>query len=224
MIRVSELHLGDSVTGDFLRVALDAESGKLRHLGVIDDAARGALLIDLVRIGRLTEHGVPASAAATTSGLELADELVHRMVEHPKQAMQVWMQRGIPHLHEFIAELLVDGDWTIERHGITATHARYIDRDAAHYERLRADLIDDIDGRRVPATSREAAVAALANVTGLGVPSPSLRQLPEPVRVACGELAWIVTEVVTFLYDFQGDVMAAGTVSGVTTAVSYGSI
>jgi hypothetical protein len=221
---VSELQIGDSVTGDFLRVALDADSGKLQHLGVIDDAARGALLIDLVRIGRLTADGVPASAAATTSGLELADELVRRMVEHPKQPMQVWLQRGIPHLHEFIAELLVDGDWTLERHGITATHARYVDRDAAHYDQLRAELIDDIQGKRTPANPREAAVAALANVTGLGVPSPYLHPLPEQLLKACGELAWIVTEVTTFLYDFQGDVGAAGTVSGITTGISSGSV
>jgi hypothetical protein len=221
---VSELRIGDSVTGDFLRVALDADSGKLRHLGVIDDATRGALLIDLVRTGRLTPDGVPQSAATTTSGFALADELVHRMVEHPKQPMQVWLQRGIPHLHEFIAELLVDGDWTLERHGITATHARYVDRDAHHYDELRADLIEDIGGRRAPANPREAAVAALANVTGLGVPSPRLHPLPEHLRAACGELTWIVAEVTTFLYDFQADAGAAGTVSGVTTGISYGSV
>ena len=221
---MNALNLGDSLTGDYLRVALDADSGKLRHCGVLAEAARGALLIDLARIGLLTEHGGQASVGPTPSGLALADELLHAMAEQPTRSIEIWLQRGVPHLHEFIAELLLDGYWTLERHGIIATHARYTDRDAARYDRLRTTLIDDIEAARTPPNPREAALAALVNVTGLGVPSPHLHQLPETLRDACGELTWIVNEVVAFLYSAQANVLAAGSVSGVTTGITLGSV
>jgi hypothetical protein len=221
---VTELNLGDSVVGDFLRVALDADSGKLRHCGVLAEAARCALVIDLARLGLLVEAGHQPLGASSSTGLGLADELLNAMAGDPTRALDVWLQRGIPHLHEFIAELLLDGYWTLERHGIIATHARYIDRDATHYDQLRATLIEDIQGKHTPIDSREAALAALVNVSGLGVASPHLHELPKKLRDACGELGWIVEAVTTFLYDAQADALAAGTVSAVTTGISLGSV
>jgi hypothetical protein len=221
---VTKLNLGDSVAGDFLRVALDADSGKLRHCGVLAEAARAALVIDLVRLGLLTQDGEQIVAGPNASGLVLADDLLNAIAEHPKRSVQVMLQRGVPHLHEFIAELLLDGYWTLERHGIIATHARYTDSAAARYDHLRLALIDDIQAKREPADSREAALAALVNVTGLGAPSPQLHRLPDQLRDACHELAWIVEEVTTFLYDAQADALAAGTVSATTTAITLGSV
>ena len=217
------LTIGDSVTGDFLRVALDGDSGKLRHCGVLAEAARGALLIDLARVGALTFTDDVNQVDTAPTGFALADELLAAISDHPDRAMQVWLQRGVPHLHEVVAELLADRYWTVERHNLIASHARYVDRDAAHYDQLRAWLIDDIAGRRHP-EPREAALAALINVTGLGAPSPHLNGLPAHLLKATGDLGWIVTDVTSFLVAAQAQDQAGAIVAATTTGAQYLSI
>jgi hypothetical protein len=62
---VTALSIGDNVTGDFLRVALDADSGKLNHCIVLAEAARAALSLDLARLNLLAEPGKAPPADRT---------------------------------------------------------------------------------------------------------------------------------------------------------------
>jgi hypothetical protein len=220
---MAELSMDGSVTGDFLRVALDVESGKLKHCNVLAEAMRGALLIDLARHGNLSRSNEVNRIDTAPTGMALADELLHDMSTHPKRRLDVWMQRGTPHLHEFIAELLADGFWTVKRHRLLIDHARYSDKDAVLYEHLHGTLVGIIHGK-APADERQAALAALANVTGLGEPGPYLNHLPAHILAATHDLGWIVTEVTTFLYEAQGNAIAAGTASAYTTGIQIGSV
>jgi hypothetical protein len=221
---MADLSMGDSVTGDYLRVALDHDSGKLKHDNVIAEALRGALLIDLARLGRLTHDDAGTQVDTTPTGMAQADELLHDVDTHPKRSMEVWLQRGEVHLHEFIAELLADGLWTVKRHGINANHARYVDRDAAHYQELHAVLVSVIAGEVAPADHRQAALAALAEVTGLAGPGAGLQQSGGGLLKHCGDLAWIVADVTRFLLDAQGDDLAAGTVAAITTGAQIAAV
>jgi Golgi phosphoprotein 3 (GPP34) len=218
---VAALSIGDSVTGDFLRVALDGDSGRLKHCGVLAEAARGALLIDLARLGRLSHGPDGASVDTTPTGLAVADELLEAVDAHPTRAMQVMLQRGVPHLHELIAELIAEGYWTVRRHGILAGYA---DRDADRFARSHRDLVAIIGGTNQPIDARQAALAALINVTGLGDPSPYLNKLPDHLLKSCQELGWIVADVTGFLYDAQATALASGLSSGVTTGIQLGSV
>lgn len=221
---MATLSIGDSVTGDFLRVALDGDSGKLKYCGVLAEAARCALLIDLARLGKLSQGRDGTNVDTSPTGLAVADELLQAVDAHPTRAMQVALQRGVPHLHEIIAELVADGFWTIERHGVLPTRARYVDRDADRFARLHRDLIAIIHGANKPIDARQAALAALVNVAGLGDPSPYLNKLPDHLLKSCREIGWIVADVTGFLYDAQATALAAGRASGLTTAIQLGSV
>ena len=214
--------MSDSVCGDFLRLAFDADSGQLKHSGVLAEAMRGALLIDLARVGRLSENGPGAQVDTTPSGFGLADELIQGVVDHPTRDLRVWMQRGVPHLHQFIAELLADGFWTVQRHDLVFTH--YIDSNAARYGQLFDEIAAIVRGQKQPADERQAALAALATVTSLVDPGPHLQRPSEQLLDACDELRWITTRVVDFLLDAQEEDAAAGAVNTVTTGVQLGSV
>jgi hypothetical protein len=222
--QIVALSLSDSVTGDFLRVALDEDSGKLRHDNVLAEAVRGCLLIDLARLGHLSYTDGRTEVDTTPTGMALVDELIDEVNAHPTREMQVWLQRGLPHLHECIAELLADGLWTVKRHGIFPNHARYIDRDALRYQHLHETLLRIIEGKQAPADERHAALAAVVTVTNLAMPSRALHKPSAHLLHACGSLAWIVGDVTTFLYDAQGTDLAAGLANAESAGLQIGSI
>ena len=216
------LAMSDSVCGDFLRIALHADSGTLQHQGALAEAMRGALLIDLARVGRLTENGPGAQVDTTATGFGLADELIAAVEAHPTRNMRTWMQRGVPHLHEFIAELLADGFWTVHRRDLVFT--RYVDSNATHYEKLLDTIATIIRGHATPADPRQAALAALATITSLIDPGPTLHQ-PDPKLIAwCGDLAWITQQVTDFLYYAQTEDAATGAANTITTGTQIASI
>ncbi len=221
--RVEMLAMTDSVCGDFLRLALDADSGKLRHTGVLAEAMRGALLIDLARAGRLNENGPGAQVDTTPTGFGLADELIRAVEEHPTRNLRIWMQRGVPHLHEFIAELVADGFWTVERRDLTLA-AHYRDSSAARYQALFEAIAAVVRGEHAPADPRQAALAALATVTSLVDPGPSLQHPSPALLEASGDLRWITTQVTDFLLDAQAEDGAAGAANTITTGIQLGSI
>jgi hypothetical protein len=109
----------------------------------------------------------------------------------------------------------------VHRHGLLAG---YTDRDADRFARLHRDLVAIVHGTSHPIDARQAALAALINVTGLGDPSPYLNKLPDHLLKSCRELGWIVADVTGFLYDAQATAIASGIASGVTTGIQLGAV
>jgi hypothetical protein len=50
------------------------------------------------------------------------------------------LQRGVPHLHDAVADLVASNIWILEHHGLGAIHAKYRDEEAARYVKLRETL------------------------------------------------------------------------------------
>ena len=217
------LTLTDSVAGDYLRVALSVDGGKLRHAGALAQALRGAFLIDFARLGMLDESAGGTGLDTTPTGCDSADDLLQEVGEHPKRTMESWLQRGVPHIHEVIAELLVDQVWTVERHGIGAMHVRYCDVDADRYAELASTIDRVVTGQQAPSDPRQASLAALGAVTGL-TSARSLAPIREDLLSACETLEPIVRDVVTFLHWAEQTNIAAGRVNAQTTGISIISI
>jgi hypothetical protein len=220
---VASLSIGDSLCGDYLRLALVAGSGRLRHTGALAEATRGALLIDLARLGRLGDGGSVIQIVARPTGLGLADELIEDFASHPGREFGVELTRGQPHLHEVIAELIADGLWTVRRRELVPG-AHYVDRDAQRFVELREAVAAVAHGRSDPVDARQAALVCLALVTNLVDAGPTLARPGQPLLDASGELAWITTQICDFLVTAQADDEAAATVDAETSIVQFGSI
>jgi len=188
----------DSVAGDYLRVALALDDGRLRHSMILAEALRGAFLIDFARVGILEERTTGSELDTSPTGSDSADDLLAEVEDHPQRTMQCWLQRGVPHVHEVIAELIADGVWHAERHGFADLHVRYVDVDGARYDKLAKTLESVVQGHVAAIDARQAALAALAAVTGLTSANP-LAPVPEHLLQTCRTLEPIVRDVTDFL-------------------------
>lgn len=220
---MSSLTLTDSVAGDYLRVALSIDGGKLRHAAVLAEALRGAFLIDFARIGKLSEEASETELDTSPTGSDSADDLLQELDQHPNRTMECWLRRGVPHIHEVIAELLADGVWTVERHGIGAMHVRYADVDADRFAQLARTLSQIVAGGQPAADSRQASLAALGAATGL-TKVGSFTPVPEALFASCETLEPVVRDVVAFLQEAQKDDLAAGIADALTSGTQIGSI
>ena len=216
------LTLDDTMAGDVLRVALDDHSGRLRYTGVLAQAVRGALLIDLAAAGRLWGSVPEPQLDPSPTGLAVADELTAAVSEHPDRTLERLLRRGTPHLHDMIAELLADGCWTVERHGLSAGTARYVDADPARFRALDQRLDAIAVGDAEPDSDRDAAMACLAVSTG-STPATAKDRLEELIG-RCGSLTWIVRFVIEYLEASKADALAAGIANTKTTVVQQGLI
>lgn len=217
--------LTDSIAGDFLRVALADDQGKLRNTPIIAEALRGAFLIDFVRVGILDPGGDGAAMSIDTSptGSPSADDLLGEVQEHPDRTLECWMRRGVPHLHEVIAELIADGAWRVERAGIGASHVHYADVEHDRFVELGRTLVGIAAGRTAPVDERQAALAVLAEITGLTA-QRSRNPVSNDLLHACGHLESIATDVAGYQHAAQEDDLAAGTLDLSTQAFQIGSI
>jgi hypothetical protein len=213
----------DSVAGDYLRVVLAIEHGKLRHSMILAEALRGAFLIDFARIGKLEERASGSQLDTSPTGSDSADDLLREVDEHPQRTMQRWLQRGVPHVHEVIAELIADRVWTAERHGFADLHVHYVDVDAARYDELAKVLESVVHGRVAAVDARQAALAALASVTGLTTVEP-LTQVPEHLLQACRTLEPVVRDVIEFLQAADTQARAVAYVTESTALGQLGAI
>jgi hypothetical protein len=215
------VNLSDCVTGDLLRVTLAADHDRLRFPEPVAEVSRGALLTDLALLGRLTSAADESEVDTTATGLAVIDELVSGVQEHPDRTMEWWLRRGHPHLHELVAELIAEGCWPVERHGVITAACRYVDRDGDRMWGVRRRLADVVAGH-VPTDHREAALAVLASLTGALEPLTESRR-DELVR-GCGRVGWMVRGVVDYLAAAQEDDAAAATVNATTYGIQGLSI
>ena len=205
------MQLTDSVTGDLIRVALSHGDGRLEHAPALAQALRGALLIDLTRMGRLTSGPEGTEVDTSPTGWALADTALRDIDDHPTATMERLIQHGRPHLDEFVDELVTTGVWRIARAGISASHRRYEDTGAATFQSMLARFRGVVVKRAAAAKldERTAAVAVLAEVIGLTQVRSSSPVRTELLR-ACGPVEPITSDVVAFVQGALAIDLASG--------------
>jgi len=216
------LKLSECLTGDVLRVALVADEDHLRFHEPLAEVLRGSLLTDMALLGRLTADAQGSQVDTTPTGLGILDEMLNGVVEHPHRTMEWWLRLGRPHLHELIAELLEEGCWLVERHGVTSTFTHYVDVEEDRIAGIRSGLQAVIAGGRQPANAREAALACLSSKVG-SVPEPDKARL-EHLLPECGGVGWMVRNVIDYEVAAREDDVAAGAADSRTTLAQFGGI
>jgi hypothetical protein len=211
---------GNTFTGtlaaDYLRLALAAYSGRLEHRPVLGDAARGALLIDLVASGALVRTAEGTELDTTPTGVLLIDKMLHAVVKHPNHTMERRLRRGSPHLDECLAQLVAEGTWTTTGSKPSRRRGGYLDADEPRFRSQLRQLFAIYDGRTAPTGPRSASLAALGGVTGLLGPTPYVLWPPAEVLEACAELSWIVRDITHYLYAAQVENEVAGATNTAT--------
>ena len=187
-------------------------------------AARGALMIDLVENGAMTRDDSGTQVDTTATGSPLADDLLREVSEHPTRTMQRWLQRGTPHLDDFVEAMVNEGHWAMQRHGVIATHASYSDREHDRFAELRSTLTNVASGKAVAADGHQAALTIMCGSINVLLSKPRLALPSDQLLAACGELAWIVEDVATFVYEAQSQDLAAGTADAISSGFQIGSV
>jgi hypothetical protein len=183
------MDLSDGVAARLAAVCLDDE-GRLREYDIWDTAARGALLVDLVRAGRLTDDPDSIGVDPTPTGFVPADRLLAAMEVEPERPLTWWIDHGGVRLDDVADACVEAGRWTVDH--------RLLGRrfDVVAVERAVADQgLDETPlGDLSPET---AAVAVLAIACG------ARGHRPEPVSDAelapIGPLRWICETVTAHL-------------------------
>jgi hypothetical protein len=192
------VNLADGVAVQLAGLCLD-DKGRLRDFALWDDAARGALLVDLARAGRLTDEpdGVMVDGAPT--GFAPADRLLAAIAVEPEQSLDWWIEHGGVGMRD-VAEAAVEaGRWREER---TLLGRRYEDLSGGTDLGLAPE-------HRSPDT---AAVLVLAIACGaLGMPEPVV----EEELAGTGPLRWVCEAVTDHLeWAHRRNLRAAGAADG----------
>ncbi|WNV77498.1 GPP34 family phosphoprotein [Geodermatophilus sp. DSM 44513] len=163
--------------------------GRLRDFDLWDDAARGALLVDLVRAERLVHGDDSVTVDGTPTGFGPADRLLAAMVAEPGRSLDDWMAVGPVGMPDVAGALVDSGRWTVRRRLLTR---RFADVSAAS----AADRARDPhrpDGTWTPET---ATVVVLGLACGAyGRPEP----IVEAELAPTGPLRWVCEAVTTHL-------------------------
>jgi hypothetical protein len=169
-------------------LCLDAQ-GRLRDFALWDVAARGALLVDLARTGRLSQDEESVTVDGTPTGFGPADRLLAAMAVEPEQSLDWWLDHGGVRMGDLAEANVASGRW--------AAHRRLLGRrfaDASPVGAADRALDPQRPDRDWPPDT--AAVVVLAVACG------ALRP-PEPVTEAelspTGPLRWICEAVTTHL-------------------------
>lgn len=164
------------------------EAGRLRNFVLWDVAARGALLIDLARAGRLTQDEESIAVDGSATGFGPADRLLAAIEVEPEQSLDWWQDHGGVGMRDLAASNVASGRWLVR--------PRLLGR---RFEDISAVTAADRAAGRRPAVDMSpdtAAVLVLATACG------ALRR-PEPVvdaeLASTGPLRWICETVTTHL-------------------------
>jgi hypothetical protein len=173
--------LADGVAARLASLCLD-DSGRLAHFSLWDVAARGALLVDLARTGRLTQDDDSVLVDGTPTGFEPADRLLAAMQVEPEQTLDWWMDHGGVRMRDLAEANVAAGRWLVRRRLL----------------RRRFTVTSPVDGAADRAGPPDAAaVMVLATACG------ALRRRPEPVLddelEPTGPLRWICAAVTAHL-------------------------
>ena len=191
--------LADGVAARLASLCLD-DKGRLAHFPLWDVAARGALLVDLVRAGRLTQDDDSVLVDGTPTGFEPADRLLAAMQVEPEQSLDWWMDHGGVRMRDLAEADVASGRWLVRRR---------------------------LFGRRFTTTSPADGAAERAGtpdgaaVRVLAIASGALLRRPEPVLdpelETTGPLRWICAAVTIHLDEaHRATQRGAGLLDGVS--------
>ena len=183
------MDLSEGVATRLASLCLD-DKGRLADFVLWDVAARGALLVDLARTGRLTQDDDSVTVDSTPTGFEPADRLLAAMAVEPEQSLDWWMDHGGVRMRDLADANVASGRWHVHRRLLGR---RFVDRSglatadrAAAPRRPSADLTPEVAAVRVLATS-----------------SGALRKRPGPADdddlEPTGPLRWICAAVTAHL-------------------------
>jgi hypothetical protein len=193
--------LADGIAVQLAALCLD-DDGRLRDYALWDVAARGALLVDLARTGRLTDEpdGVVIDPAPT--GFEPADRLLAAVAVEPEQSLDWWLEHGDVGMQDVADAAVAAGRWTEDG---SLVGRRYEDRSATADEPFDPQRPEDL-------SPDAAAVMLLAAACGaLGAPEPVVADELAPT----GPLRWICEAVTDHLQDaHRRNLGAAGAADG----------
>jgi hypothetical protein len=191
------VELADGVAARLASLCLD-DRGRLAHFRLWDTAARGALLVDLARTGRLTQDDDSVQVDGTSTGFAPADRLLAAMQVEPEQSLDWWMDHGGVGMRDLAEANVTSGRWLVRRRLL----------------RRRFTRTSPVDGEvNRGGTPDAAAVMVLATACG------ALLRPPEPVLdaelEATGPLRWICAAVTAHLdRAHRRNLRAAGAADG----------
>jgi hypothetical protein len=165
-------------------------SDKLLH----DDAARGALALDLALAGRLemTEDAVVVDM--TPTGFAPADRLLAAIGVEPERSLDGWLEERRIGLADLAPELVASGRWQLERRVLPGR--RYLDVEpgdtARDLARLPADWSPDW-------SAVECCVTLVAGAAGLLNREFGMPENVPPAVVQATGVAWVATAVLDHL-------------------------
>ena len=181
------------------------DDGRLRDFDIWDAAARGALLVDLARAGRLVDAPDSIEVDPTPTGFFPADRLLAAMEVEPERPLVWWMDHGGVRMEDVADAAVEQGRWTVRR---TLLGRRY-------------DVLEPVPAYD-PADGEPPAGGLLpetAAVTALATACGAWGRRPEPVEADeladTGPLRWICETVTDQLREtHRRNLRAAGAADG----------
>jgi hypothetical protein len=196
----------DLSTGVAVRLAAVCltDDGRLREFDIWDTAARGALLVDLARAGRLVHETDSIAIDVAPTGFPPADRLLAAIEVEPERPLAFWLDMGGVRMEDVADAAVEAGRWTVRR---ALLGRRYQDLHPA-------DVHDPADGWGPDDVLPEAAaVAVLATACGAWGRRPE--EPAEEDLTDTGPLRWICETVAGHLQEAQRrNLRAAGAADG----------
>jgi hypothetical protein len=180
-------------------------TGRLRDFALWDDAARGALLVDLARTDRLGHDEESVTIDGTPTGFGPADRLLAAIAVEPEHSLDWWMGHGGVGMRDLAEANVASGRWVVRPRVL----GRRFD-DASPVG--AADRARDPRGPEADWSAETAAVMVLGLACGaFGRPEP----IADDELASTGSLRWICEAVTTHLdAAHRGNLRAAGAADG----------
>jgi hypothetical protein len=189
------MNLGDGVAVRVSALCL-TPNGRLSGRLLASDAVRGALLLDLALVGRLTSTDESVVVDETPTGFEPTDRLLAAISAEPERSLDGWLAERRIGLRDVAESNVASGRWE-RRPGLLGLRPRYTD---LHRDQTDRDLARSASRWPADATAADACVTAVAGATGLLDPGFGLAEPASPLVLAsAGPVAWLCTAVIDHL-------------------------